>query len=76
MIKLDNEDMRSEELKKKVMKDMVVDYSNQLGKNFELAKKVIRITKAGYVEVKYTEHLTGTEKVILYLIGKQYAGLV
>ncbi len=60
-------------LKKKIIEEMTVDYSNALEKNFDLAKQFIRITKDGKIEVLYKDRLNGKEQIILYLIGKLYA---
>lgn len=60
-------------LRKKIMEEMTADYSSALEKHFDLAKQLIRITKEGKVDVLYKNKLTGTESVLLYLIGKLYA---
>ena len=62
-----------EELKKRILEEMTVDYSDALEKNFELAKQFIRITKEGKVDVLFKEKLSGKERILLYLIGKLYA---
>ncbi|HVC58025.1 MAG TPA: hypothetical protein VND15_00945 [Candidatus Acidoferrales bacterium] len=62
-----------EDLKTKILRDMVVDHSDSLEKNYVLAKELIRITKDGKVDVLVKDRLPGTEKIILYLIGKCYA---
>ena len=60
-------------LKKMIIEEMTVDYSNALEKNFDLAKQFIRITKNGKVDILFKDKLSGKEKIILYLIGKLYA---
>ena len=65
--------MDEDTLKEKILNEMVVDYSDALEKNYALAKKFIRITKDGKVDILFKDKLTGTEKVSLYLIGKLYA---
>lgn len=60
-------------LKEKINEEMSVSYSNALEKNFELAKKFIRITPEGKVDVLLKDKLTGKEQILLYFIGKLYA---
>lgn len=60
-------------LKKRIIEEMTVSHSSALEKNFELAKQFVRITKDGKVDVLIKDKLTGTEEVLLYLIGKVYA---
>jgi hypothetical protein len=60
-------------LKKMIIEEMTVDYSNALGKNFDLAKQFIRITKDGRVYILFNDKLSGKEQILLYLIGKLYA---
>ncbi|MFH1382230.1 MAG: hypothetical protein ABIH70_04975 [Chloroflexota bacterium] len=60
-------------LKRKIIEEMTVDYGSALEKNFDLAKQLIRITKDGKIDVLPKDKLTGTECIILYLIGKLYA---
>jgi len=60
-------------LKEKIRNEMTVDYSNVLEKNFELAKRFIRITQSGTVDVLVKDKLPGKEKILLYLVGKLYA---
>jgi len=61
------------DLKKKILAEMTVDYSSKLEKNFDLAKQFIRITKDGTVEVLVKDKVSGKEQILLYLIGKMYA---
>jgi len=67
------EQPRANNLKKKIMEEMAVDYSSALEKNFDLAKQFIRITKDGRVDILSKDQLTGKEQILLYLIGKLYA---
>lgn len=60
-------------LKEKILAEMTSDYTNSLDKNFELAKKFIRITNEGLVEILVKEKTSGKEQILLYLIGKIYA---
>lgn len=60
-------------LKNRILEEMSVNYANALEKNFEEAKKWIRITSTGTVDLLRREGLTGTEEVLWYLIGKKYA---
>lgn len=60
--------------KKRILEEMSVSYANTLEKNFSLAKEFIRITSTGTVDfLGDKQDLTGTEKILLYLIGKVYA---
>lgn len=52
---------------------MMANHSNSLERNFDLAKKFIRITELGKVEVLNKDNIGGKEQVLLYLIGKLYA---
>ena len=61
------------DLKKKILEEMTVDYSNALGKNFDLAKQFIRITKEGKVDILIKDKLSGKDQILLYLIGKLFA---
>lgn len=60
-------------LKEKILAEMTSNYTNALDKNFELAKKFIRITSEGFVEVLVKDKISGKEQILLYLIGKIYA---
>lgn len=64
---------KRDELKRKIREEMIANYYNSLDKNFELAKKFIRVTENGKVDVLFKEELGGKEQVLLYLIGKIYA---
>lgn len=61
------------DLKKKILSEMTVDYSNNLEKNFNLAKQLVRITSEGLVDVMVKDKVTGPQQIQLYLIGKLYA---
>jgi predicted transcriptional regulator len=61
------------ELKKKILEEMTVDYSNNLEKNFDTAKQFIRVTRDGTVELNVTDQVGSKEQILLYLIGKMYA---
>ena len=60
-------------LKEKILAEMTSNYANALDKNFELAKKFIRITPEGVIEVLVKDKTSGREQILLYLIGKLYA---
>jgi len=62
-----------ENLRKKILEEMTVDYSKVLEENFDLAKQFIRLTKDGDIEILVKNKVTGLEKILLYLIGKLYA---
>lgn len=67
------EEGKSIKLKEKILAEMTSDYTNSLDKNFELAKKFVRITREGFVEVLVKDNTSGKEQILLYLIGKLYA---
>ena len=60
-------------LKEKILDEMVVDYADTIDKNFECAKKFIRITKEGKIDVLVKDRVKGPTKILLYLLGKVYA---
>jgi len=62
-----------ENLKKKILEEMTVDYARVLEQNFDLAKQLVRLTKDGEVEILVREKVSGQEKILLYLIGRLYA---
>ena len=51
----------------------MIDYADELAKNFNLAKQFIRITKEGKVKVLVKDEVSDKERILLYLIGKMYA---
>jgi hypothetical protein len=61
------------DLKKKIIREMTIDYSKVLEKNFDLAKQFIRLTREGDIEILVKDKLTGKESILLYLIGKLYS---
>jgi hypothetical protein len=67
------DDTDKQSLKRKIMEEMTVEYSSALQKNFDLAKKFIRITKDGRVNVLVEDKVTGKDRILLYLVGKLYA---
>jgi len=60
-------------LKQRILEEMTVNYSSNLEKNFDVAKRLIRITPDGFVEILVREKLGGKDQIVLYLIGKMYA---
>ena len=60
-------------LKDRIIKEMTVDHSNALDRNFSLARQFIRITRDGKVDILVKDKISGKEKIKLYLIGKLYA---
>jgi hypothetical protein len=66
-------DKNSQDLKRKIIEEMTVEYSGTLEKNFDLAKQFIRITKDGRVDILVKDKVSGQERILLYLIGKLYA---
>lgn len=61
------------DFKDMILNEMKVDYNNILEKNFMLAKKFIRITTSGTIDIIYKGKLSTNEKLLIYLIGKKYA---
>ena len=64
---------KERDLRKKILEEMTVDYSNALDKYFDLAKQFIKITKEGKVDILHKDKISGKEQVLLYLIGRLYA---
>jgi hypothetical protein len=64
---------KERDLRKKILEEMIVDYSSALDKCFDIAKQFIRITKGGKVDILHKDKIGGKEQVLLYLIGKLYA---
>lgn len=64
---------KNSDLKARILAEMTSDYSNILDRNFNLAKKFIRLSKDGKVEVINKDKLNGPDQILLYLIGKLYA---
>ena len=62
-----------DELKSKILAEMLADHSDALEKNYPLAKEFVRITKEGKVDVLVKDKVSGMDKIALYLIGKRYA---
>jgi hypothetical protein len=60
-------------LRERILKEMTTEYTNMLEKSFETAKRFIRVTPEGKVDVILKDRLTGKENIQLYLIGKLYA---
>lgn len=60
-------------LKKKIMDEMIVDYSNALERNFDIAKRFLRITTIGRISILTKDQLKIKEQILVYLIGKLYA---
>jgi len=64
---------KDNELRKRIIEEMTVDYSSALEKNFNLAKQFIRITREGRIDILFKDKLNGENQILLYLIGKLYA---
>lgn len=64
---------RQAALRKKILAEMTVDYSNLLEKNFDLAKQFVRLLRDGSVELLVKDKLGGKEQILLYLMGKLYS---
>ena len=66
-------DQKDNELKKRIIEEMVVDHANALERNFDLAKQFIGITQEGKIDILFKNKLNGKEQILLYLTGKLYA---
>lgn len=64
---------KDNELRKRIIEEMVVNHANALTKNLDLAKKFIGITRKGNIDILFKDKLSGKEQILLYLIGKLYA---
>ena len=64
---------REKGLRERITSEMVADHADALERNYEIAKKWIRLTTAGKVEIPQKERLTAKEQVQLYVVGKLYA---
>ena len=60
-------------LEEKIKSEMISDYRSSLEKNFDLAKKLVKISSEGTVEIIEKNKFSGEELVLLYMIGKCYA---
>lgn len=60
-------------LEDRIKKEMLSDYASALEKNFDIAKKFLKITSNGTVEIIDKNKYSGEELIQLYLIGKCYA---
>lgn len=60
-------------LKDKILAEMVADHENALERIFDKAKSLLQITKTGKIFLPKKDVLTGEEQVLIYLIGKLYA---
>src|SRR2546425_1962513 len=60
-------------LKTKILEEMTVNYSDNLEKSFDTAKRFIRISSEGKIEIRVREKLNGKDQILLYLVGKLYA---
>lgn len=66
-------DKKRNELKQRILEEMLTDHFNALDRNFDLAKNFIEVTTQGNVNVKVKDELNGKDQILLYLIGKLYA---
>jgi len=60
-------------LKDRIVNEMKADYKSALERNFEIAKRLLKVTDQGKVHIIRKEKLTGKEQILIYLIGKRYA---
>lgn len=61
------------DLRERIRNEMKTDYVTILGRHFDVANHLLKITDRGTVVVLHRDKLTGEETILLYLIGKQYA---
>ncbi len=61
------------DLKEKILAEMVVNYDNQLDKNYDRAKKFIRLTPTGMVDVINKSEYQLELQIQMYLLGKLYS---
>ena len=66
-------EQKDNELKKRIIDEMLVDHADALDKNLNLAKQFIRITTKGKIDILFKDKLSQHEQIQLYLIGKIYA---
>lgn len=64
---------KKDSLRERILEEMTVDYSKILERHLELARQLIRLSEEGHVEILVQDKVTGTESILLYLIGKLYA---
>ncbi len=67
------DDSKKSDLGEMIRDEMVIDYSKVLNKIFDVAKKYIRVTNNGTVDVLVKHKVPLKMQIILYLIGKLYA---
>lgn len=70
---MDKHKNKNGNLKKRIIEEMTVSHSSALERYFDVAKRFIRLTRDGKVNVTIKDRLTGEEQILLYLIGKLYA---
>lgn len=68
MVKKDTNDFKN-----KILSEMMVNHSGALEKNYEIAKKFIRFSREGKIEVTIKSELSVRDQILMYLIGKLYA---
>jgi len=61
------------DLKDRISSEMLSDYSSSLERNFEIAKKYIRVTTNSTIEIINKEKYNGEDLILIYCIGKQYS---
>jgi len=64
------------DLKKRILEEMTVEYKDVLERSFDLAKQFIRISREGKVIILMKDRFSGKEQILLYLVGKLYAKYV
>lgn len=65
-------EQENESLKKRIINEMTVSYATTLERYFNVAKRFIRLTRDGRVNILNKDNLSGEEQILLYLIGKLY----
>jgi hypothetical protein len=65
--------MSTGDFAERIKKEMISDHENAIEKNYELAKRLILLSKSGKVEILNKDKLNAKEQISLYLVGKLYA---
>ena len=66
-------DRKQEDLKKRILEEMTVNYADILARNLDLVKKFIFVTNEGKIDVIIRDEVDNKDKILLYLIGKMFA---
>lgn len=61
------------DLRRRIQAEMTETYSINLEKNFDLAKRFVRLAPDGTVVILIKDSLTRKQQILLYLVGKIYS---